>query len=152
MSNVVIYNTYILKILGKYGITTKNMVDCGMELCISDDNNRKNIRKKLEEIILNNLNNPNVSTLIIAAVKLEEEGISGNLPFNYDEDPNYIYVDEVIGMAIANEISGTRAIFNFKWYDAKKPGIIGYLDEKGYIFLDDAIAGLVAGSMSKVFE
>ncbi|WP_048057966.1 phosphatidylglycerophosphatase A [Methanothermococcus okinawensis] len=141
----------ILNILEKYGITIKNMMDCGMELCISNDN-LNNIRKKLEEIILKNLNNPNVSTLIIGAIKLEEEGIKGNLPFNYNEDPNYIYVDEVIGMAIANEIAGTKAIFNFKWYDAKKPGIVGALDKKGYVFLDDAIAGFIAGCMSKVFE
>jgi alpha-ribazole phosphatase CobZ len=142
----------ILKTLEKYDVNIENMIDCGMELCISDDVEKENIRKKLEETILNSLNNPNVSTLIIGAVKLEEEGMRGNLPFNYDEDPNYIYVDEVIGMAIANEIAGTKAIFNFRWYDAKKPGIVGILDEKGYIFLDDAIAGFIAGCMSKVFE
>lgn len=63
-----------------------------------------------------------------------------------------MYVDEVIGLAIANEIAGTKAIFNFRFYDAKKPGIIGELDRKGFMFLDDAIAGLLAGCMSKVFE
>ena len=142
----------IIKSLEYYGITLKDIINCGMELCISDDTEKENIRKKLEKTILKMLNNPNVSTLIIGAIKLDEEGINGNLPFDYNNDPNYIYVDEVIGMAIANEIAGTKAIFNFRWYDAKKPGIIGVLDEKGYVFLDDAIAGLVAGCMSKIFE
>ncbi|MBW9222318.1 phosphatidylglycerophosphatase A [Methanothermococcus sp. SCGC AD-155-C09] len=141
----------LLKNLEKYGVNLENMIDCGMELCISNGD-KYNIRKKLEKIILNKLNDPNVLILLICALKLEEEGIKGNLPFDYNEDPNYIYADEVIGMAIANEISGTKGIFNFKWYDAKKPGIIGILDKKGYIFLDDAIAGFIAGCMSKVFE
>ncbi|AEF97031.1 alpha-ribazole phosphatase CobZ [Methanotorris igneus] len=138
----------ILKILENFGITLEDLVDSGMELCICEEEEKEKIRKKLKETIIKELNNPNVSTLLIAAVKLEEEGKKGNLPFNYDEDPNYIYVDEVIGMAIANEIAGTRAIFNFRWYDAKKPGIIKELG----LFLDDAIAGLIAGCMSKVFS
>jgi alpha-ribazole phosphatase CobZ len=142
----------ILKTLENFGITLEDLVDSGMELCICEEGEKEKIRRKLKETIIKELNNPNVSTLLIAAIKLEEEGKKGNLPFNYDEDPNYIYADEVIGMAIANEIAGTKAIFNFRWYDAKKPGIVGILDEKGYIFLDDAIAGLIAGCMSKVFS
>ncbi len=47
---------------------------------------KKIIRKKLEKTIVEMLNNPNVSTLIIGAIKLDEEGIDGNLPFDYDND------------------------------------------------------------------
>ncbi|GBF36578.1 phosphatidylglycerophosphatase A [Methanofervidicoccus abyssi] len=140
----------LLKGLERYGINLESMVDTAMELCISES--KEDIRVKLEDIMLRKLEDPNVLILMICALKLEEEGIRGNLPFNYQEDPNHIYVDEVIGMAIANEISGTKGIFNFRWYDAKKPGIIGILDKKGYVFLDDAIAGFIAGCMSKVFE
>ncbi len=142
----------IMNSLEKYGITLEDIIKCSMELCISEDAEKENIEKKLEKTILKMLNNPNVSTLIISAILLDEEGMKGNLPFNYEDDPTYVYADEVIGMAIANEISGTKATFNFKWYDAKKPGIIGILDKKGYMFLDDAIAGLAAGCMSKIFE
>ena len=142
----------VIKLLSNYNISISNIIDCGMELCICNENEIENIRNKLEKELLKNLNNPNLSTLIIASIKLEEEGKKGNLPFNYDEDPNYIYADEVIGMAIANEIAGTKAMFNFRWYDRKKPGIIGTLDKNGFVFLDDAIAGLIAGCMSKIFE
>ena len=145
-------NVDVVKLLSNYNISISNIIDCGMELCICDENEIETIRKKLEKELLKNLNNPNLSTLIIASIKLEEEGKKGNLPFNYDEDPNYIYADEVIGMAIANEIAGTKAMFNFRWYDRKKPGIIGTLDKNGFVFLDDAIAGLIAGCMSKIFE
>jgi len=140
----------LLKGLESYGINIDNIIDTAMELCISDS--KEDIRLKLKEVVLKKLEDPNILTLLICALKLEEEGIKGNLPFNYQEDPNHIYVDEVIGMAIANEIAGTKGIFNFRWYDAKKPGVIGVLDKKGCIFLDDAIAGFIAGCMSKVFE
>jgi alpha-ribazole phosphatase CobZ len=142
----------VMKDLEKYGITIDNIVDSGMALCISEDSEIEDIKNKLKKTLLEMFDNPNVSTLLICAILLDEEGMKGKLPFDYDSDPTYVYADEVIGMAIANEISGTKAVFNFKWYDAKKPGIIGILDKKGYMFLDDAIAGLVAGCMSKIFE
>ena len=142
----------IIKKLEEFGITIESLLDAGMALYIGDDEERYRVREKLKEILLKQLSNPNVSTLLIAAILLDREGKVNNLPFNYNEDPNYVYVDEVIGLAIANEIAGTKAIFNFRFYDAKKPGIIGELDKKGFMFLDDAIAGLLAGCMSKVFE
>ncbi|ACX72726.1 alpha-ribazole phosphatase CobZ [Methanocaldococcus vulcanius M7] len=141
-----------LKKLEEFGITLKNLVEAGMALYIGSEEEEKEVKKNLEKIILKQLSNPNVSTLIIAAILLDREGKNGKLPFNYSDDPNYVYADEVIGLAIANEIAGTKAIFNFRFYDGKKPGIIGKLDKEGYMFLDDAIAGLLAGCMSKVFE
>ena len=142
----------IIKKLEKFGITIDRLLDAGMALYIGSDEEKDVVRDKLKNVLLKQLNNPNVSTLLIAAILLDKEGKDNNLPFSYDEDPNYVYVDEVIGLAIANEIAGTKAIFNFRFYDAKKPGIIGELDKNGYVFLDDAIAGLLAGCMSKVFE
>ncbi len=146
-------NDIINKLLTEYNISINDLVKSGMEMCIlSNKDDRDRIITLLEEVILKSINNPNVSTLLICAMVMDKEGKNGNLPFDYDKDPTFVYVDEVIGMAIANEISGTKGIFNFKWYDAKKPGIIGKLDKEGYMFLDDAIAGLVAGCMSKTFE
>ncbi|MCQ6254833.1 phosphatidylglycerophosphatase A [Methanocaldococcus sp.] len=142
----------IIGLLKSYGINIENLIDAGISLYVGDTKEIDKVKEKLKIIILKELNNPNVSTLLIAAILLDKEGKNNNLPFNYSEDPNYVYVDEVLGLAIANEIAGTKAIFNFRFYDAKKPGIIGELDKKGYMFLDDAIAGLLAGCMSKVFE
>ncbi|CAB3289316.1 Alpha-ribazole phosphatase CobZ [Methanocaldococcus lauensis] len=142
----------IIELLKSYGITIENLIDAGISLYVGDPKEIDKVKEKLKIILLKELNNPNVFTLLIAAILLDKEGKNNNLPFNYSEDPNYVYVDEVIGLAIANEIAGTKAIFNFRFYDAKKPGIIGELDKKGYMFLDDAIAGLLAGCMSKVFE
>ncbi|ACV24359.1 alpha-ribazole phosphatase CobZ [Methanocaldococcus fervens] len=142
----------IIEKLKSLGITIESLLDTGMALYIGEEGEKDKVKEKLKDVLLKQLSNPNVSTLLIAAILLDREGKANNLPFNYNEDPNYVYVDEVIGLAIANEIAGTKAIFNFRFYDAKKPGIIGELDRKGFMFLDDAIAGLLAGCMSKVFE
>ncbi|WP_404805312.1 phosphatidylglycerophosphatase A, partial [Methanobrevibacter smithii] len=64
------------------------------------------------------------------------------------DDPAYLYTDEVLGLAISNQIAGTKATFNFKRYDEAKPGIIGGLGP----MVDDIFAGLIAGCMSKIFE
>ncbi|ABR54814.1 phosphatidylglycerophosphatase A [Methanococcus vannielii SB] len=142
----------VLKLLSNKGVNFQNMVKCAMYMCICEESEKKQIEKKVLEIMKLQIKNPNVSTLLIAAIILDERGKLGGLPFNYEDDPTYVYADEVIGMAIANEIAGTKATFNFKWYDAKKPGIIGKLDRDGYMFLDDAVAGFVSGCMSKTFE
>ncbi|WP_423793050.1 phosphatidylglycerophosphatase A [Methanocaldococcus indicus] len=141
-----------MDILNKLNIKIDELIDSALMLYVGEKNEIPKVKEKLEKIIIDSLNNPNVSVLLIAAFLLDKEGKKGNLPFNYHDDPNYIYVDEVIGLAIANEIAGTKAIFNFRFYDKHKPGVIGKLDREGYMFLDDAIAGLLAGCMSKVFE
>jgi alpha-ribazole phosphatase CobZ len=85
----------------------------------------------------------------MAGIRLEEDYARHRVRgVDVDDDPAYLYSDEVMGMAVANQIAGTKAIFNFKRYDEEKPGIIGVLGP----VLDDVFAGLVAGCMSKIFE
>ncbi len=142
----------MIDILEELNIKIDDLVESGMELYIGDKKEKNIIREKLKNLIISSLKNPNVYLLILAAYLLDKEGKNNNLPIDYNSDPNYIYVDEVIGIAIANEIAGTKAIFNFRFYDKHKPGVIGRLDKEGFLFMDDAIAGLLAGCMSKVFE
>jgi phosphatidylglycerophosphatase A len=51
-------------------------------------------------------------------------------------------------MAIAECIGGTYARFEFTRYDQKKPGILSKLGP----FLDDAVAGLIAGCTSRLYS
>jgi phosphatidylglycerophosphatase A len=51
-------------------------------------------------------------------------------------------------MAIAECIGGTYARFEFTRYDQKKPGILAKLGP----FLDDAVAGLIAGCTSRLYS
>ena len=99
--------------------------------------------------ILKSITDINVIALIVAAMRTEQD-LTGNRIREVDvrDDPAHLYTDEVLGLAISNQIAGTKATFNFKRYDEAKPGIIYGLPP----MLDDIFAGLIAGCVSKIFE
>jgi adenosylcobinamide amidohydrolase len=78
----------------------------------------------------------------------EEEIRTGRAGDAGAADAACIVADELIGIDIAEYIGGKKALFNFVYYDTRKPGI---LDRLG-VFLDDAIGGLIAGCMTKLLE
>jgi alpha-ribazole phosphatase CobZ len=88
---------------------------------------------------------PNVSSLLLGAILLEETLTGGR---GIDGDPVYLLSDEILGLAIAEYLGGTRARFEFTRYDQKKPGILSRLGP----FLDDAVAGLIAGCTSRLYS
>lgn len=130
------------------GILIKDLVDAGMEL-VSDDEVTDRLKEKMEIQILKSLSDVNVITLIVAALGAERD-LSGNKIREVDlnSDLNYLYSADVLGLAIANQIAGSKAIFNFKQYKDAKPGIIWGLPP----ILEDIFAGLIAGCVSKIFE
>jgi alpha-ribazole phosphatase CobZ len=141
----------ILLQLQEKGVALNDIIDAALALytpCRDVDNKKTTdeIREKLEKMIIRQCQDINVSTLVKSAIYLDDELKKGNLKIN--GDPVNVLSDELIGMAIAEYIGGKKALFNYVRYDAKKPGIIGKLD----VFLDDAISGLIAGCMSRVFE
>ncbi len=91
------------------------------------------MRKSLEDI--------NVRALLRAAEFLNSE-------FDVEGDPAHLVADEIVGMAIAEYIGGTNALFNFFRYDTAKPGVLSSLPP----FLDDALGGLIAGCMTRAFS
>lgn len=138
----------ILDYLVAEGITIQSLIDAGMELLVGIDETQE-IREKLEKQILKSLEDINVIALLMAAIRTEED-FSGDRIREVDvsDDPAYLYTDEVLGLAISNQIAGTKATFNFKRYDEEKPGILSLLGP----MIDDIIGGLIAGNMSKIFE
>ncbi|MGB9937528.1 MAG: phosphatidylglycerophosphatase A [Methanobacterium sp.] len=142
------YSKGVLDYIEGAGVTIDDLVEAGMELCVGVEETKK-LHDKLRKQILKSLDDLNVVSFIIAGIRLEEDyakhRVSG---IDVDDDPAYLYSDEVFGMSVANQIAGTKAIFNFKRYDEEKPGIIGKLGP----VLDDVFAGLIAGCMSKIFE
>jgi len=146
-------NRSVIARLTERGIRLDDLVTTGMELFISSGTRSKKevaalFRKELTRIT----SDPNVSSLLIAAIRLDEEGKVGALPGLTAEafaaDPINLVADETIGMAIANYIAGTLGMHNFLYYDRMKPGITKTLSP----FMDDAVCGLVAGVMSKVLR
>jgi alpha-ribazole phosphatase CobZ len=138
----------VLAYMGDVGVGVDDLVDAGMELVVGIEKTQE-IREKLKNQIYHSLDDLNVVSFIIAGIRLEEDYEKHRVcGVDVDDDPAYLYSDEVFGMSVANQIAGTKAIFNFKRYDEAKPGIISKLGP----VLDDVFAGLVAGCMSKVFE
>ncbi|OEC88678.1 phosphatidylglycerophosphatase [Methanobacterium sp. A39] len=142
------YKKEVLDYIEGIGIKIEDLVDAGMELCVGVEKSEE-LYEKLHKQILKSLEDLNVVSFIIAGIRLEEDYAKHRVTgINVDDDPAYLYSDEVFGMSVANQIAGTKAIFNFKRYDEEKPGIIGKLGP----VLDDIFAGLIAGCMSKIFE
>lgn len=142
----------ILDYIMAEGVTIDSLVDAGMELCVGIEETPakiKELRLKLKDQILKSLEDLNVIALLMSAIRCEEDFQSNRLrEVDVSDDPAYLYTDEVLGIAIANQIAGTKATFNFKRYDEEKPGILSKLGP----MVDDIFAGLVAGCMSKIFE
>ncbi len=129
----------ILNRLESTGITLEKMINTAMELYIGD--NAEDIREKLKKLMLKYLSDINVQALILSALLLEEN-------FKVEGDPVNLVADELIGINIAEYIGGKMALFNFFYYDTRKPGILAELPP----FLDDAIGGFIAGCMTRLFE
>lgn len=138
----------ILDYLVAEGIQIGDLVDAGMEL-VSGIEVTDELKEKMKAQILKSLADINVATLLVAAMRTEQD-LTGNRIREFDAivDPDYLYVGDVLGLAISNQIAGTKAAFNFKRYDEAKPGIIYGLPP----MLDDIFAGLIAGCVSKIFD
>lgn len=134
--------------LQKLGITMDDMVSAAMGLYVShgmpDDQAAMEIRKKIKKY----LDDPNVASLLLGAILLEDELYTRRKNSEIADDPIFLLSDEILGMAIAECIGGTYARFEFTRYDQKKPGILSKLGP----FLDDAIAGLIAGCTSRLYS
>ena len=127
------------------GILIGDLVEAGLEL-VSDVEVTDELKAKLEAQILKSLTDINVMALIVAAMRTEQD-LAGNRIREFD-DISGLYSSDVLGLAVSNQIAGTKAAFNFKRYEEAKPGIIYGLPP----VLDDVFAGLIAGCVSKIFE
>ena len=138
----------VVEFMKDVGVEVDDLVDAGVQLVVGVAETTE-LREKLKAQIYHSLEDLNVVSFIIAGIRLEEDYEKHRVRgVDVDDDPAYLYSDEVFGMSVANQIAGTKAIFNFKRYDEAKPGIISKLGP----VLDDIFAGLVAGCMSKIFE
>jgi alpha-ribazole phosphatase CobZ len=138
--------------LAKIGITEEKMWEAAMEIYDPNPNWGIGMLKDLFHLLLKTYSSDiNVSALIQAAIELERLGskdmICAMPRGMYAEDPIHLIADEILGMQLAQYISGTRGIFEFHRFDRYKPGIIGELGP----FMDDIICGLVGGIMSSIY-
>ena len=130
------------------GIGIPSMVDAAMVLYVSHGIPPEDARGIIAGKLTKAMKDPNVSSLLLAAILLEEELCTRNPETGIRSDPIFLLSDEILGMAIAEYIGGTCARFEFTRYDQKKPGILSRLGP----FLDDAVAGLIAGCTSRLYS
>jgi alpha-ribazole phosphatase CobZ len=143
----------MLKRLEERGITLDDLINTGMELYIHHPSmgTIENAKRTLKEILLESMNDINVASLIIAGMRVEEDGKRGLIPGitaeEFIKDPVSLVADELIGMAIADYIAGSRGIFEYVRFDRIKPGILKKLGP----FMDDVIGALIGGSSSLMY-
>jgi alpha-ribazole phosphatase CobZ len=140
----------ILTRLEERGISLEDMVSTALELYVpveGEERGREELKRGLEARIKKECSDVNVALLLAAALHAEESEIrKGRAGEAGEADAACIVADELIGIDIAEYIGGKKALFNFFYYDTRKPGILGRLG----VFMDDAIGGLIAGCMTKM--
>jgi alpha-ribazole phosphatase CobZ len=140
----------ILTRLEERGIYLGDMVSTALELYVpaeGEEWDRAELKRRLEETIKKECSDVNIALLLAAALHSEEAEIQkGRAGEAGEMDAACVVADELIGLDIAEYIGGKKALFNFVYYDTRKPGILSRLG----VFMDDAIGGLIAGCMSKM--
>lgn len=96
-----------------------------------------------------------VQNIILVGLYLDDksktdENMDPYLKAFLDEDSSQFQVDETLSTGIP-AVFGAIASSNRGYLDKTKPGIIGKVDSKPYnVFLDDLLAGIVAGAESYI--
>jgi alpha-ribazole phosphatase CobZ len=142
----------LLEYLEQQGITLQAMIDAALELFVPHpgvETKEKAINYLVEEFN-DALSDVNVSCMVIACFRLEEEAKAGLVPGltkdRFAGRPGLV-ADELLGICIANYIAGARGIFEFIRFDQTKPGILKKLGP----IVNDAIGGIIAGCSSKMY-
>ncbi|MEM3956576.1 MAG: alpha-ribazole phosphatase CobZ [Candidatus Bathyarchaeia archaeon] len=130
----------------------KDLIDTALELFVPHPGveTKEKAAKILEEEFTDTLSDVNVSCLIVACFRAEEDARAGLIPGLSKERfmgrPGLV-ADELLGMTIASYIAGARGVFEFIRFDQAKPGILKKLGP----IVNDAIGGLVAGVSSNMY-
>jgi len=144
----------LLDRLRERGITFEDMINAGLEMFIPHPGveTREKAAEMLREELLELMSDVNISSLVLAGLRLEEDAkrglIPGLSPSSYSKDPVFLVADEVLGMSIANYAAGTLGHFEYVRFDKAKPGIIGKLGP----FTDDVIGALIASASSRMYS
>ncbi len=142
----------LLTYLEGKSITLQNLIECALEMYVPHPGieTLQKATTLLKEEFLDTLEDVNVATLIVAAFQVQQEAENGRIPGLTKERflgrPGLV-ADELIGIAIATYVGGSRGMFEFVRFDQAKPGILKQLPP----LTNDAIGALVAGVSSNVY-
>ncbi len=141
-----------LEFLEQKGIRLEDLVNSGLELFVPHPGieNADKAAAFLKKELIAALEDVNISCLLVGAFHIQEDAEKGLIPGLTKERflgrPGLV-ADEVLGLAIAGYIAGTRGIFEYTRFDQVKPGILMSLGP----ITNDAIAALIAGASSNMY-
>lgn len=146
-------NRSLLKRLEERNILLEDLISTAMEIYSPHLNYPQEKAKELfKRLLLEILEDVNVASLVIAALRMNEDGEKGLIPNlsaeDFKRDPIYLVADEILGISISMYIAGYNGLFEFYRFDRNKPGILKKLPP----FIDDAIGGLLAGASSMMYS
>jgi alpha-ribazole phosphatase CobZ len=142
----------LLEYLKERGISLENLIDTALELFVPHPGveTKEEAAEILKEEFMDALSDVNVSCLVVACFRAEEDAKAGLIPGLTKERfmgrPGLV-ADELLGMAIACYIAGVKGIFEFVRFDQAKPGILKKLGP----ISNDAVGGLIAGVSSNMY-
>ena len=145
-------NPTLTRVFRKTRISLKSLIDCALEMYVPHPGieTEEKATEMLKEEFLDVLNDVNIAILETAAFHAQEDAEKGLIPGLTQERfkgrPGPV-ADEILGIAIATYIGGTRAVFEYVRFDQAKPGILKKLGS----ITNDAIGALVAGVSSNVY-
>jgi alpha-ribazole phosphatase CobZ len=142
----------MLKWLEEHGITMQDLIDAALEMYVPHPGieTPEKAAAVLKEELTDALSDPNVATLITAAFHAQddaEKGVIPGLSIEYFMGRPGLVADELIGIAIAEYIAGSKGMFEFVRFDQAKPGILKKLGP----LTNDPIGALIAGASSNMY-
>ncbi len=143
----------LLEELERRGISSGDLIAAILELHAPHPGveTKEKAAKMARKELGRTLSDVNVSALVMAGLRLEEDGKRGLIPGiskrEFEKDPRGLVADEVLGMAIANYIAGSKGVFEYVRFDKAKPGILKKLGPVA----DDVVAGLLGGVSSNMY-
>jgi alpha-ribazole phosphatase CobZ len=139
--------------LERYGIKIEDLVATALELFVPHPGveDKEKATRILTEEFRDAFTDVNISCLIVACYRAEEDAEKGRIPNltveRFMGRPGLV-ADELLGMTIASYIAGARGVFEFIRFDQQKPGILAKLGP----ITNDAIGGLIAGCSSNMYS
>ena len=139
--------------LKDHGIILEDLIDTALELFVPHPGveDRDKATRILRDEFRDAFTDVNVSCLVIACFRAEEDAKAGRIPNltieRFMGRPGLV-ADELLGMTIASYIAGARGVFEFVRFDQRKPGILAKLGP----ITNDAIGGLIAGCSSNMYS
>lgn len=139
--------------LKDHGIILEDLIDTALELFVPHPGveDRDKATRILTDEFRDVFTDVNVSCLVIACYRAEDEAKAGRIPNltieRFMGRPGLV-ADELLGMTIASYIAGARGVFEFVRFDQRKPGILAKLGP----ITNDAIGGLIAGCSSNMYS